>query len=206
MAYRLEFYFVLLLLLSACGPKPQPSPTFADEFPLAAADTLVFAVQEPREDTLSPAAFFAQVPDSLLRDINHILETGEPLISHKRRFPLDENHDGLAVNINVFWFISQCILVWHKPTGTVTGLFPAAEFYGGDGGQIRRQSWLLNTPGDRELIVRESQHTLRLDESGDDAIDVYDESVSRYRWQNGAFRQAAVADSAALIRRYGVEW
>ncbi len=198
---------ILLIPLAACNPKKQAPPSFPDDFPLVTGDTLLFAVQEPREDTLPAASFFAQVPDSLLRNINHILETGDPLISHKRRFPLDENHDGLAVNINVFWFISQCILVWDKQTHQVTGLFPAAEFYGGEGGQVRRQSWLMNTPGGgKELIVRDSQHALILNETGDDATDVYDESVSRYRWQNGAFRQTAVADSAALIRRFGVDW
>lgn len=208
--------FLALVLLAgcmACSPKKE---SFSETFQvLPFQDTLLFSVAQglgteaplPNADTLVNAIFYEQVSDSLHAVIEHILSVEEPVIVKLGRFPLDAQFDGLAIAIKDFWFLNQSILIFDKQLQRVTGLFPVAEYYGGDGGQILQASWLIaSNPKQPELIVRISQHSLQLQEDEADMKDVYVESVERYVWQQGAFVKHSTPDSTALIQKFPVEW
>ena len=202
----------LLFLLSCTSPSSQDA-SFADSFSMIAAkDTLVFAVEMgegaeatlPTMDTIAADVFNKIVRDSFRTKIEHILDGGDALITRLGRFVLDADHDALGVNITAFWFRNQSILIFDKKKQQVVGLLPVAEFYGGDGAQILRQSWLLSS--NKEIIVRESEHALRMEENAAEPTDSYEEWVARYQWQKGAFVEQPTPDSTALIQHFKIDW
>ncbi|MFN7119902.1 MAG: hypothetical protein ACK4TA_24115 [Saprospiraceae bacterium] len=212
----LYFLGLMGLLLVNCTPRPAKQNTFADFFPtLSSQDTLVFAVEAgagteaslASADTIATDTFYRYVPDSLRASIAHILDGGDPVIVALGRFDLDAQYEGLGVDIKAFWFRNQSLLVFDKQQQQVVGLLPIAEFYGGDGGQILRASWLIAAPDkEKMLLMRESQHALRIDENTQEMNDTYAEAVARYVWQNGRFAEQSVADSTALIQAFPVKW
>jgi hypothetical protein len=209
-------FCLLVVLIAACTTPPTKDRSFAEFFENRNSnDTLNFAVQAGQgmdaplasRDTIATAVFNQNVSDSLRAKIAHILEVDEPVIASLGKFPLDDQHDALGVNIKAHWFLNQSLLIFDKKLQKVVDLLPVAEFYGGDGGQILQQSWLFQTPnGAKELLVRTSEHALRLKENAEQPTDLYTESVARYHWQNGTFLQQPISDSAGLIRQFPVEW
>ncbi len=208
--------FLLSFMLLSCSTPPPKAPSFADSFvAMPAKDTVLFAVAQglgteaplPSADTLDTAVFYEQVPDSLRAMIEHMLASEEPVIVKLGRFPLDAQFDGLGIAIKDFWFLNQSILIYDKQLQRVTDLFPVAEYYGGDGGQVLRQSWWITAAnGAQEWIVRDSGHSLILNDNAEEPEDVYSDVVARYVWQNGSFVLQPVPDSTALIQQFPVTW
>lgn len=209
-------WIFIVLFFTACQPKSVPSTekTFADSFKVPPfTDTLVFAAKEwgsagetlpTLGDTISYELFKANVTDSLRTKIEAILNAAEPIILAAGRFPLDDQYDGLAVDISASWFRNQSLLIFDKQTTKVVDLVPISEFYGGDGGQILRKSWFIQTDGKKQLFVRDSQHTLNV--QTDEPTHSYENWVSLYQWQSNTFATMPIADSAALIRQFPVVW
>lgn len=213
--FTMKFLMLLstFLFLLSCTDRHSQDASFADSFSMIAAkDTLVFAVEMgegteatlPTMDTIAADVFNKIVPDSFRTKIEHILDGGDPVITRLGRFNLDADHDALGVNITAFWFRNQSILIFDKKKQQIVGLLPVAEFYGGDGGQILRQSWLLSS--NKEIIVRESQHALRMEENADEPTDSYEEWVARYHWNQGAFVEQPTPDSTDLIQHFKIDW
>lgn len=209
-------WILIALFFTACQPK-SASPadaTFAAYFKTPTfTDTLVFASKEwgsagetlpTLEDTIPYTVFKMYVSDSLRTKIEHILDAEEPLILAAGRFPLDAQHDGLAVDISAFWFRNQSLLIFDKKTEKVIELLPVSEFYGGDGGQVLRKSWFVQTNGKKQLFIRDSQHTLNVQTA--EPTHSYENSVSLYQWQASAFATMPIPDSAALIRQFSIVW
>lgn len=205
----------LLLVISCTAPAPKHS-TFADSFQvIPVQDTLIFSVEfeatseaslKP-QDTIATPVFYENVSDSLRASIEHILDGGEPVITSLGRINLDANYDALGVDIQAFWYRNQSLLLFNKQLHKVTGLLSMAEFYGGDGGQVLRKSWLLGTANtDKTWIARDSQHTLSIKENEEEPQDLYAESVMRYIWQKNTFVVQPTPDSTALIQHFPVRW
>lgn len=213
---RTTLILAVVCLLTNCTTPPVKAPVFTDFFKsIPAKDTLVFAVTEGEGteaplatvDTIATDTFYRYVSDSLRAGIAHILEAGEPVMVSLGRVGLDASHEGLGVDTKAFWFRNQSLLIYDQQQKKVTDLFPVAEYYGGDGGQILRASWLItkkNKP--TELIVRESAHSLKITENADEPQDLYAESVMRYSWQQDRFVQQATPDSTALIQYFKITW
>ncbi len=209
-------WILVALFFTSCQPK-SASPadaTFADYFKTPPfTDTLVFASKEwgsanetlpTMGDTISYVLFKKYVSDSLRTKIEHILDTEEPVILAAGRFPLDDQYDVLAVDISAFWFRNQSLLIFDKKTEKVIELLPVSEFYGGDGGQVLRKSWFVQTDGKKQLFVRDSQHTLNV--QTDEPTHSYENSVSLYQWQASAFATMPIPDSAVLIQQFPIVW
>lgn len=204
-----------VLTISACQKKPvsTESNDFLNYFkPLSPQDTLVFDVandgnednEVPRRDTIPTALLYAQVSDSLREPISHLLEVDAPHFASLGRFALDEKQDALLVNLDVSWFKNQSLLIFDKNLQKVVALLPVAEFYGGDGGQILRKSWLITSDGQKQWVARESQHTMQIKGDNEEPTHLYEDWGKLYTWQNGAFREVPVQDSAALIRQFPI--
>jgi len=211
-----SFLILAALLVSSCSSSLSKDSSFAASFQsLTLKDTTVFAVEIGASasasltatDTIALEVFNKYVPDSLHEPIAHILEGGDPVIRKLGRFPLDAQYDGLGVDIQAFWFRNQSVLIYDKQRQQVMQIFPVAEFYGGDGGQILRQSWLLSANNImKELIVRESEHALRMGENEEEPTDVYEEWVAKYIWQGERFVEQPIPDSLDLIQRFPIKW
>lgn len=205
-----------LLLLTSCTSRLPQASAFATSFPaITLKDTTIFAGEMGEGataslkamDTITLEDFNKYVPDSLHEPIAHILEGGDPVIQKLGRFPLDAYYDALAIDIQAFWFRNQSVLIFDKKQQTVIGLFPVAEFYGGDGGQILRQSWLLSKQNIMQaLIVRESEHALKIEEASGEPQDLYAEWGARYLWQKNKFVEQPTSDSLALIKAFPIDW
>lgn len=205
----------LLLVISCTTPTPKHS-AFADAFQVVPLkDTLTFSVEfeatasaslKPM-DTIETETFYENVPDSMRIVIEHILEGGEPVITRLGRFPIDAQYDALGIDIQAFWFRNQSLLLFNKQLQKVTEVLPVAEFYGGDGGQILRKSWLLSRAGAvKTWIARESEHTLLIKENVDEPQDLYAEWVAKYVWQKNKFVIQPTPDSTALIQYFPIQW
>ncbi len=178
--------------------------------PLTAADTIYFSLTSPRGMRATPIpydTFLVHVDTSLWKDINYIMDGEETSIVGLAHFPIDAQHDAYIVGLTYSWYGNTSLLIQNKRQGHFVDLVPVAEFYGGDGGQVLRNSWCFDADknGTRDLVVRDSNHSLVIDENGDQR-DIYEEFVSIYILEPKGFVNAEIADSNALIKQFPVDW
>ncbi len=214
--YRTNIIFFIagLLSASACvqNADKQTTQILLDYFhPVAAADTLVFEVEQEEGqapaigDTIPNALFFTVLDSALLSEINYIADSANAVVLARRRFPLSTDVEACLVDIRQFWFQHQSLLLYDSRKKAFTGRVTVAEWYGGDGGQILTGCWLVDhdRDGRRDLVRREIHHTLRPDDNGE-AIDETYEAAMLLVWRDGRFVEQPLSDTMLVVKRYPI--
>lgn len=178
-----------------------------DYFPaMAVTDTMLFEVF-PDGDTsgttrIPTSAFFRKMPTRLMNEIQYFDNTAPLYVYARGRFPLAEGKEALLADLRQNWYQHQSLFIYDAAADTITARSTVAEFYGGEGGQITTGSYLLDLDGDgdKDLVRREVERWI--DTSSGDAVENFAHHVSVFHWQDGDFREAPIADSAALIQAF----
>ncbi len=202
----------LLLLLFSCskGQRAMDSSFSLHFQPMNIGDTLFFSMTSPeglQADSISLTEFEMNVDSAQRNIIDYILDEELTNLVGLNRFPLSDEYEAYIIGATMSWYGNQSLLIVNKKYNYVTALIPVSQFYGGEGGQVLRNSWLFDYDGDgdKDLVIRDSAHALRVNEQGDEE-ETYDEYVSLYFWESKGFKPAAVNDSTALIQRFPVNW
>jgi hypothetical protein len=210
----LIFAFVLCCgIFWGCAAQQQSAhANFTENYfqPLTAGDTIFFSLNTPKGMRANPIpydTFLNHVDTALWREVNYIMEGEQTEIVGLSHFPIDPEHEAYIVGLTYSWYGNTSLLILNKRRQNFVDLVPVAEFYGGDGGQVLRNSWCFDVDrnGVRDLVIRDSHHTLVIDENGEQR-DIYEEYVSIYILKPKGFVNAEIQDSSALIRAYPVDW
>lgn len=203
----------LSLACTCCQSQEKPTPTdlLAYFQPAAAADTLIFEVEheegrtEAIGDTIPNALFFSILDSALLHEITYIADSAEAVVLGRRRFPLHADVEACLVDIRQFWFQHQSLLLYDRRRRAFVGRVTVAEWYGGDGGQVLVGSWLLDYNGDgqKDLVRREIEHVLRLDEDGE-AHDELHESALLLLWREGRLVEQPMSDTSLIVKQFPI--
>lgn len=212
MRIRILFlFFICSFAISCTHSQTTGDAGFLQYFkPLSVKDTVLFSLDSPKGLQANPIpyqVFLENVDTELWREIEYIMEEEGTEILGLAHFPIDKQHEAYIVGLTYSWFGNTSLLIMDKRTKRFIDLVPVAEFYGGDGGQVLRNTWCFDADknGTRDLVVRDSNHSLVIDENGDQK-DVYEEFVSIYILQPKGFVTAEIADSNALIKQFPVDW
>ncbi|MFQ5446961.1 MAG: hypothetical protein ACE5FF_08505 [Saprospiraceae bacterium] len=207
---NLFFLVGAIALGTACNTSDTASGTLERYFKeVPAPDTLLFELAEDGGqvpgDTIPVATFLDKINDRLLNDIPFFDTTGDLTILGGQRFPVAENVEAFEVHFFQNWFQNQSLFLFDKNKNAITGRITAAEFYGGDGGQILTGSWLFdyNGDGDPDLVRTEIEHWINL--SSDEPAEKVEQRVSLLLWNGGGFTESEVLDSAALMQAFPVK-
>lgn len=204
------FLFAGFFHLAACV-HPAPPPLWRYFHPIAAADTLVFEVEQEQGaapavgDTIPNSLFFSVLDSALLAEISHVADSATAVVLARGRFPLTDDVEACLVDIRQFWFQHQSLLLYDRRKQAFTSRVTVAEWYGGDGGQDLTGSWLVDHDGDgrRDLIRRDIQHTLRPTDDGD-AIDETYESAMLLAWRQDRFVEQPLSDTMLIVKQYPI--
>ena len=206
--------FVLLSYSVSCDqPVKNPEPALLSFFQkTAVSDTLRFEIAEDGADaptygdTIPSRLFFTALPAAWLEEIDYVADSTQALVLGRQRFPLDDSTDACLADIRQFWFQHQSLLLYNKQRRAFTARITAAEWYGGEGGQDLTGSWLTDYDGDgdKDLIRRQIQHSSRPD--GDEVREDFYESAEILLWKNGRFVPEPVTDTAAVVKRFPLQW
>lgn len=175
-------------------------------------DTLLFNIHQtlfPQGDSIPFAIFSDEVADSLQQKIDYLLEPAETRLRALGRFSINQQYEAYWVDLHLSWFSNQFLLLFDKKEQDFTKLVTVAEFYGGDGGQILRQSWgihLHSATQPSQIVIRDSEHAMIIEEGKEEPIEKYVESATLLEWQDNDFRELGIPDTLALIRRFPVQW
>jgi hypothetical protein len=206
--------FVLLAaigILSACTrKKPQDNSGLHPYFQALDRENAVLVSTEAagerskRADTIPNRVFFKMVPPSLLREIDYLADSSEALVLGHFHFPLDDDNEAYWVEIQQFWFKHHSLLVYHRPTHSVTDRVTLAEWYGGEGGQTLIGSWIGDFDQDcrTDIFTEQMDHSIRME--GDSVRETHDVSLSLQHWIKGRFKPGILSDSAGWLRRFPV--
>lgn len=198
------FLGMFLVLLGACSPA-QESLSPAEELYASfnegpVRDTLHLGPDSTGRDmagNITFASFFEGVDSSLIEALMYAPDTLDGIIRAQWKLPLDNNFDLCLLEIRQAWFQFKYGLVYDQEVHQFIQLEPLAYFYGGDGGQIRAETWLLPR---NILISRQLERALRWTETGET-----DEEIT-YRlsgqvWSPPEFRTIAVSDSLFWMQK-----
>lgn len=212
--------FIVLFLFSAgwsChsgnrnSSPPHPLALLSYFTSISSSDTIHFSFGN---DSLSPEA--QKIPLSVLyealdtvlhSEIGYAPEGTEITALGHYLFPVDEYYDAALLEIQESWYEFKYLLLFSKTSNQFTDIIRVNEFYGGDGGQIRSESWLFFETAPK-LLTRFSEHYLDMSEigTGGDPTDLYTESVRLQEWQNDYFVEVPVRDSSRWVKDFVVEW
>jgi hypothetical protein len=167
-----------------------------------------FSAEEGLPGREMPASVFLSGLDSaLIAQMIYPPDTADMQVYGRWVLPIDPDHDGYLVEIRQFWFAFDYLFLYAKRTNSFTGLLPLSQFYGGEGSQIKTASLFFdweNANGPK-ILTRKSEHALVIRDD-EEVEDVYEESVSLWQWENGAFVEIPVADSSRWIEGYSIVW
>lgn len=194
--------------LNSC--QPLDPPVLIKHFTtIAPTDTLHISPDNVEGERVQPiplADFFASLDSSLIEEMIYPPDTTEVELYGHWKAPINDQFEAYLMEVQQHWFVFKYLLVYSKAEQQFTSLLPVAHFYGGEGGQIRTESWLFDWKSKKtaKILTRESEHTLRMLE--DEVKDTYEESVMLQQWQQGQFQKMQVQDSNAWIEKFPVEW
>lgn len=207
----LRILILMLVLGNFFSTDAAAQKKFIEYFrPVTVKDTLFFSLDSPkglRADTISYNVLTANVPPVLLQNIDYLLDSEETTVVGLGRFSLNEEFDAYLLGFTLYWFGGQAMLVVQKKNNVPAALIPVSNFYGGDGGQVLRNTWFFdyNKDGKKDLLIRDSSHTLRINEEGEEE-EKYEEYVSLYLWEGRGFKPQALSNEQALIKKFPVSW
>jgi hypothetical protein len=185
-------------------------PALVEHFtPITFSDTIHVSpdsVEQQQAENIPLSDFFAALDSSLLNQFIYPPDTLDMQVYGHWRLPIDETFDACLLEVQQSWFVFKYLLMYSNAAQQFTDLLLAAQFYGGEGGQVRIESWLFDW-GDEDtpqILSRISEHALIMSEG--EMKDTYEESVELRQWQQGAFQEMPVQDSNRWIQAYPIEW
>ncbi|NUO00728.1 MAG: hypothetical protein HUU01_08930 [Saprospiraceae bacterium] len=198
------------LLLSCQRPSLPKERELTDYFQLhQLPDTLLVEIAEETElpetgDPIPNSLFFSTVPPTLLQEIEYLADSAEAVVLGHQHFPLGGESEAYWVEVRQFWFKHHSLLVYDKARKTFTDRITAAEWYGGDGGQVLIGSWIFDFDGDgqKDIVRRDIQHSMVPD--GDTVLERTSESATLLLWKKNQFLEMPLPDTAATIRQYPI--
>ena len=189
----------------------QKKPAIAGYFQLLApADTVLVTLEVPEErswrQSIDPRLLLAELDSALLRRMIYPLDTFDTEAYGHWCMPVDVENEICLLEIRQSWYAFRYLLLLSEKEGRFTGLIPAAQFYGGDGSQIRTESRLFDW-GKAEgpkMLLRQAYHTVRFTDG--EAADLYEESAQLFQWMGKGFREISLQDSGRWRKAYPVKW
>jgi hypothetical protein len=191
MVFRFFFPTLWLVWMGSCtSQSAQDSPLlkYFQQSPSTAILHLELPADDekiPEGDTIQRVLFFQNI-GKLMQEVDYIADSTSCTVVGRRRFVLNRTYDACLVEITLSWFKHQSLLIYDKQKHRFTDRVTAAEWYGGEGGQVLTGSWLIDHDGDqqKDLVRRVIEHWVVPTES-DEAIEKSKESVELLRWKNG---------------------
>lgn len=209
LGFKSIFPGVLLVLLGACTPTKEPASAAEELYAifkeLAPPDTLHIDLDSLSSGIAHEVSFgllFAAIDSALLQSFIYEPDSIGTGLQALWKLSLDEEHDLCILEMRQHWFQFRYGLVYAKASRQFIHLEPLAYFYGGEGGQLFSESWLLNR---QILISREIERTLRwtAEEAGEESIR---SSLSATKWATSEFRQLPVPDSLYWAQQEPFLW
>jgi hypothetical protein len=198
-------YVFYLVTLSGCRHvNPWPGLVVPD---IGAFDTLSFAADEDwnREGRkkIPNADFFQSVPREFLEEISEFVDTAACQVYPRGKLILDERYDGYWIDIRYMWFIQQSLWIFDKAEHRFSDRLTLASWYGGEGGQIRVATWLWYSGKKLQILERQQEHGLLIEE---EAIrSQYMEDVALWEFESGIFYALPLKDSALWIQKFQLQ-
>ncbi|MBK7407983.1 MAG: hypothetical protein IPJ40_07825 [Saprospirales bacterium] len=203
------------LLVFAMGCKSQESSSSdASELlayfkPIEPGDTLFIGLEDGWDgDTIPVQVVWAELDSTLRAELSPDPDSAAMILTANGSWMQDSTHQLCLMNVAQSWWKFRVLLVYDQDRKAFTRSESVALFYGGDGGQIATSSFLFDQDGDgdRDLVVRTRDRSLRMSEEGD-VNEVIEESVYLRDWAVGGFKDSPMAvDTVAMVERFGVEW
>lgn len=200
----------LLLHLSCQRADTASGPQLPDYFTsISPGDTLIITSLEETEggEVIPFSTFFNELDTLLLDQMIYYPDSNDisALLGHWS-IPLDDQFDAKLLEIQQSWFRFNYLLLYSKEERRFTGLFPAAYFYGGDGGQVIGKSWLFGFENNRalQLVARRLERSTFPEEG--EFREVFDESVALWEWEQHSFREGVIRDSSRWINEFPIDW
>lgn len=203
----LLFFVVIAIAFSTWGCHSTP-PLPVHRFPsIALKDTLSFSAVEntvaPETDTISKAVFFQSIPFEMWEEIQDLADTTESRVLPRAKFALNNRYDAWHVEIQYSWFIQESLWIYDTRENRFTDRITVAEWYGGEGGQVRTAAWLWRQQNALQLIQRSWERNIRLE--GDEVATHYQDFVALWEFRDGQFTAIPVQDSAHWINALPLE-
>lgn len=204
---RLIFFGVIIMAFFTWGCHSNP-PLPEHRFPsIAWKDTLSFSAGEntgaQEKDTISKAVFFQSVPWEMWEEIQDFAEPTESRVFPRSKFTLNNRYDAWHVEIRYSWFIQESLWIYDTRENQFSDRITVAEWYGGDGGQVRTAAWLWRKGDMPQLVQRTWERSLRLE--GDEVVSQYTDQVALWEFRDGQFIAIPVQDSAYWINAFPLE-
>ena len=204
----LLFFVVITAAFSSC--RSNKPPALVEQFvPITYADTIYVSsyMEEDAPGQVIPATYLYEALDAqLLEKMVYPPDSTDMESFGHWTIPIDEKFDGCLLEVHQNWFVFKYLLIFSKDENKFVDLISLGQFYGGEGGQIRMESWLFKQ-GDNNyprILVRTSEHSLRITE--DDMEDTYEDWVHLLQWNQSSFETITVPDSNQLIQAYPMRW
>lgn len=178
--------------------------------PMTPADTLNLSlgnVPIPTEQEVPVPVLYGALDSALFYQMGYMQDTAAMKALAHVLFPLDAEHDAALLELQEGWFAFKYLLLFDKRANQFTHVTPVCEFYGGDGGQIRSESWLFFEDPPR-LLTRFSERWLQMGTEGDpdDIQEKFHETAYLQEWLGVEWREVPVLDSSQWLRNLPVEW
>lgn len=186
----------LLGLLSACASE-EVSLTPAQELyttyeAMPPVDTLHIGLDSITSGTaISFNSFLAAIDSNLLEDFIYEIDSIDGSLYALYKVSLGAKYDLCLLELRQHWFQFRYGLLFEKDRQSFTALQPLAYFYGGEGGQVFSESWLIHQ---ETLITSEVERSIRWTPEGETQESIQT-SLSAKRWSSARFRTVPVPDS-----------
>ncbi len=207
-----------MLIHQACNvpppesPQPVPPALYQVLSPLSSSDTITITTPSKNSEAITalPATTWLSSIDSVLLDqIEFLPDSNDTEAYAYWKTPIDTAHELCLIGFKQNWYHNKSLLIYHLESKKFVGLFPAATFYGGDGGQILTASWLydFNSDGFLDLTYRTGEHWLKMAEP--EPEEFYTDAVQQLLWNPAKARFLPVKltiDSTGFIERFPLAW
>ncbi|MBK8490857.1 MAG: hypothetical protein IPL49_08165 [Saprospirales bacterium] len=213
MKYIIGGLFGLLFFGMGCESQESSSSdtaTLISYFkPIEPGDTLFIGLEDGWDgDTIPPQFVWAELDSVLLTELSPDPDSAAMIFTANGSWMQDSTHQLCLMNVAQSWWKFRVLLVYDQDRKAFTRSESVALFYGGDGGQIATSSFLFDQDGDgdRDLVVRTRDRSLRMGEEGD-VNEVIEESVYLRDWAVGGFKDSPMqVDTVGLVAQFRVEW
>lgn len=207
---RIFLFFFVVIIAAFSNCRSNKPPALVEQFaPITHADTIYVSsyMEEDAQGQAILATKLYEALDAFLLDkMVYPLDSTDMEAFGQWTLPIDEQFDGFLLEIQQSWFVFKYLLIFSNEKKKFVDLIPLGQFYGGDGGQIRIESWIFQQSNDSypNILVRTSEHSLLITDDGFE--DSYEDWVHLLQWNKSSFETTTVPDSNQLIQAYPMKW
>ena len=140
---------------------------------------------------------FPYLSSAMLSEIDYAGDTASLKLTAHFRITLSTDFDLFLLGVEQFWYQFHYLLLYQRSEHVFTQMIPVSTFYGGDGGQVKTESWLF-LQDDIQLLTRQSEHSLDLNTLDADGNPQhrYHEDMVLYEWADQQFRPTTVKNKS----------